>query len=325
MRIFQTLWICRWWNSLHRLVSGVRIHPTACLLGNIQRIRLEPAVKIGAHCILDVGSVGAVFLDRRVWISKDVEIETTTKVNIGEGTTIQRRCTINGTTRLGANCILAPNVFVSSGTHPFRFIPHLSIREQERQIVHSAADFANLDRPVWIQDDCWLGANVVVCPGVTIGKGSVIGANSVVTRDVSPYTVVAGVPAKPIGQRMPWLPKQSIDADNVADHPFVLSGSLIKLASDNSSLIEISRHTPLLVALSENKMGRDLVLHWISTTPVQFVVAGHLFELPEGGGQFNLSSDLLTIKESVAYCMITLSDSVEQSTLRFKRIAFETE
>jgi len=294
-------------------------------LGNIQRIRLEPAVKIGANCILDVGNAGAVFLDRRVWISKDVEIETTTKVNIGEGTTIQRRCTINGTTRLGANCILAPNVFVSSGTHPFRFIPHLSIREQERKIVHSASDFANLDRPVWIQDDCWLGANVVVCPGVTIGKGSVIGANSVVTRDVTPYTVVAGVPAKPVGQRMQWLPRQSIDADNAADHPFVLSGSLIKLATDNSSFIEINRHTPLFVALSENKMGRDLVLHWVSTAPVQFVVAGHLFDLPEGGGQFNLSSDLLTIKDSVAYCMITLTDSDEQSTLRFKRITFETE
>jgi len=51
---------------------------------------------------------------------------------------------------------------------------------------------------VIIQHDVWIGACVVILPGVTIGKYSVIGAGSVVTKDVPPFTVVAGVPAKPI-------------------------------------------------------------------------------------------------------------------------------
>ncbi|MCY0870579.1 MAG: DapH/DapD/GlmU-related protein [Firmicutes bacterium] len=52
-----------------------------------------------------------------------------------------------------------------------------------------------------IEDDCWLGARTVVLDGVTIGRGCVIGAGSVVTKDVGPMSIVVGVPAKPIGRR----------------------------------------------------------------------------------------------------------------------------
>ncbi|MFZ5446240.1 MAG: acyltransferase [Myxococcota bacterium] len=51
-------------------------------------------------------------------------------------------------------------------------------------------------RPVVLEDDVWIGAKAVVMPGVTIGRASVVGAGSVVTHDVPPFTVVAGVPAK---------------------------------------------------------------------------------------------------------------------------------
>lgn len=54
------------------------------------------------------------------------------------------------------------------------------------------------DRFVTIEANVWLGDGVVVCPGVTIGEGSIVGANAVVTADVPPYTLVAGVPARPI-------------------------------------------------------------------------------------------------------------------------------
>ena len=50
--------------------------------------------------------------------------------------------------------------------------------------------------PVTIKKNAWIGANVTICPGVEIGEGAVIGAGAVVTKDVEPYTVVAGVPAK---------------------------------------------------------------------------------------------------------------------------------
>lgn len=55
--------------------------------------------------------------------------------------------------------------------------------------------------PIIIQDDVWLGANVVILPGVTIGQGAVVGAGSIVTKDVEPYAIVVGNPAKPIRKR----------------------------------------------------------------------------------------------------------------------------
>ena len=55
--------------------------------------------------------------------------------------------------------------------------------------------------PVTIEHHAWLASRVTVLPGVTIGKGAVVSAGSVVTKDVSPLTIVAGVPAKVIGHR----------------------------------------------------------------------------------------------------------------------------
>nr|WP_231134366.1 DapH/DapD/GlmU-related protein [Motilibacter deserti] len=57
------------------------------------------------------------------------------------------------------------------------------------------------DRPVVIEDDVWIGANVVILPGRTISTGSIVGAGSVVTKDVPPRTVVAGNPAVVVKNR----------------------------------------------------------------------------------------------------------------------------
>jgi len=56
---------------------------------------------------------------------------------------------------------------------------------------------------VVIEDDCWIAANSIILAGVTIGKGSVVAAGSVVTTDVPPYSVVGGVPACIIKKRLP--------------------------------------------------------------------------------------------------------------------------
>lgn len=80
-------------------------------------------------------------------------------------------------------------------------------------VVHSNPHFARTDpyvptkhARIVIERDAWLGTGVVVLPGVTIGEGSVVGANSVVTKDVPPYTIVAGVPARFIREvSVPWI------------------------------------------------------------------------------------------------------------------------
>ena len=56
--------------------------------------------------------------------------------------------------------------------------------------------------PVRLEKECFLGANSIVLPGVTIGQGAVVGANSVVTKSVEPWTIVNGNPAKKVGRRL---------------------------------------------------------------------------------------------------------------------------
>jgi acetyltransferase-like isoleucine patch superfamily enzyme len=62
--------------------------------------------------------------------------------------------------------------------------------------VQSRRDNVEYGRPVVIGDDCWIGGNVVILPGVTIGRGVTVGAMSVVTKDVPDFCVVMGAPAK---------------------------------------------------------------------------------------------------------------------------------
>src|SRR5439155_22180362 len=61
--------------------------------------------------------------------------------------------------------------------------------------------FPEVLAPVTIADYVWVGSRAMIQPGVTVGEGAVVAAGSVVTRNVDPYTVVAGVPARPIGTR----------------------------------------------------------------------------------------------------------------------------
>ncbi|KAJ3017257.1 Maltose acetyltransferase [Thoreauomyces humboldtii] len=90
---------------------------------------------------------------------------------------------------IGSNVLFGPNVSLFSARHPL----DPAIRR----------DWGPEDgRPIRIGDDVWVGGNVTILPGVTVGNGSTVGAGSVVTKDVEPYTVVAGNPAKLI-KRLP--------------------------------------------------------------------------------------------------------------------------
>ncbi|HRL51154.1 MAG TPA: sugar O-acetyltransferase [Enterococcus aquimarinus] len=83
---------------------------------------------------------------------------------------------------IGDHVMIAPNVVIATGTHPI----HPELRRKEAQF--------NL--PVHIQDNVWLGAGCLVMPGVTIGENSVIGAGSVVTKDIPANVVAVGNPCR---------------------------------------------------------------------------------------------------------------------------------
>ncbi|HEY8048673.1 MAG TPA: acyltransferase [Ramlibacter sp.] len=268
MRHWQSSPPGRWLAALLAALRGARVHPSAALVGPRTQIHLARGARVGARCVLRADGPGQITLGDGAWLARDVEIETETHVRIGARTTVQRRCSINGTTRLGADCILAPDVFVSSGTHPFRAIPHLPIREQERRL---AASGTSVDEPVWIQDDCWIGTHVAIAPGLTIGKGSVVGANSVVTKDVPPYSVVAGAPARVIGRRLEWAPPRQVDMQAETDAPYVLC------ASD-----------PLLVALQTPIGDQRVRVRYECPAPTRVTANGTQVELAAGGGEFSV-------------------------------------
>ena len=99
---------------------------------------------------------------------------------------INYNCVILDTSpvHIGAGAFIAPGVCLSCAGH--------SIDGEQRSTGISTS------KPITLEDDVWLGANVVVCGGVTIGKGSVIGAGSVVTRDIPADVVAAGTPCRPL-------------------------------------------------------------------------------------------------------------------------------
>ena len=96
---------------------------------------------------------------------------------------------------IGNHNNFGPNVTIVTPMHPM-------LGEERRGMVCSdgVERFLCYAKPVKIGNDCWFGANVVVCPGVTIGDNCVIGAGSVVTRDIPSNSFAAGVPAKVIRQ-----------------------------------------------------------------------------------------------------------------------------
>lgn len=107
--------------------------------------------------------------------------------SIGEETFLNQNCVIDTETSLvdiGRYCLIGFNVSFVNITH------NLETNEEGRR------PYIESDKPMVIADYVWIGANAVIMPGVTIGEGAVVGAGAVVTKDVPPYTVVAGVPAK---------------------------------------------------------------------------------------------------------------------------------
>ncbi len=109
-------------------------------------------------------------------------------VMIGDHTRIGLHNTIIGPVKIGSHVNLAQGITVTALNHNFD--------DTEKRIDEQGVS----TKPVTIEDDVWVGANAVILPGVTIGNHCVVAAGAVVTKDVPPHSLVAGVPAKVIKQ-----------------------------------------------------------------------------------------------------------------------------
>lgn len=94
---------------------------------------------------------------------------------------------------IGNHVMFGPGVNIHGGSH--------KINEIGRLLKHSSEKQIGDDGIVIIEDDCWIGANAIILSNVTISKGTVIGAGSIVTKDIPPYTIYTGVPNQKIRER----------------------------------------------------------------------------------------------------------------------------
>jgi acetyltransferase-like isoleucine patch superfamily enzyme len=141
--------------------------------GNVLEALREGRLEIAPH----------VLLEPHVWITAP----DAARVRIGTGTFLNIGVMVASLelVEIGAHCMLANGCFVSDSSHRFDD-PVLPVTWQGFTSKGSTR----------IGDNVWCGANVVVTSGVTIGERSVIGANSVVTADIPPFSVAAGTPAR---------------------------------------------------------------------------------------------------------------------------------
>lgn len=177
-----------------KLGSPVFIRPGAqfvgagCIeVGN--RVSIQQGVRVDSK-----GKSNRIFLADWVHLDRGVDIRATgdnCQIEIGEHTAVNPYTCIHGpgSITIGKDCLIASHVGIYANNHIFAD-PNRKIREQGLTC-----------RGIVIGDDCWLGTGVKVVDGVTIGQGSVIGAGAVVTKDIPPYSIAVGVPAKVIGQR----------------------------------------------------------------------------------------------------------------------------
>ncbi len=152
-------------------------------------------------------------------IEEDVVLENTT---LGAYTQLQAHSVLNNVTigdftycagynqidyaRIGKFCSIASFVRINPGNHPtYTRVAqhHFTYRSELFGLGSNDTDFFawRESRLVTIGNDVWIGHNASIMPGVTIGNGAVIGTGSVVTKDVAPYSIAAGVPAKTITMR----------------------------------------------------------------------------------------------------------------------------
>ena len=149
---------------------------------------LSKRVIFGSHVNLE----GLVQLSNRIVLDDNVEVRNLTKeiLIIESNVSINRNTVIRGKVHIGKDCAIAPNCMIIGTNHRFNDIK-INIKEQ-----------GNITKGIDIESNVWIGANSVVLDGVRIGTGSVIGAGSVVTKDIPPYSIAVGNPCKVIKSRL---------------------------------------------------------------------------------------------------------------------------
>jgi len=166
-------------------------------------VHISPFSYVSADCAFE----GEAYIDRFCVIHQS---------KIGKYSYIGNRSNISYC-QIGRYCSIASDVKIGLGIHPIYFVSTSPIFYSNKNVFRKKWTLENQEvteyRQVIIGHDVWVGANAIIMGGVRIGNGAIIGAGAVVTKDVPPYSIVAGVPAKIIKYRFsPDIIKKIIES-----------------------------------------------------------------------------------------------------------------
>ena len=160
------------------------------------RLRLvESAPELSIQTNVSITCPGNISIGRKCYLAQDCKLYATPESTICIGANFSANANVmlsargKGYITIGNNVLIGPNVVLRSNNHVFDRIDAL-INDQ-----------GMTEGAITIGNDVWIASNAVVLQNVVIADGAVVAAGAVVTKDVPPYTVVGGVPARPIGTR----------------------------------------------------------------------------------------------------------------------------
>lgn len=181
-----------------RVILGPMVRPLARFVRALKDLRIRAQfASVGSRVVffgrpkviggdrIEIGDDCRIMADAYFWATPRGRIRLGARSYVGEYVHIVSHASVE----IGSDVLIAPFCYLQDTDHGFGALDR-PIRDQPSQAS-----------PIVIEDDVWLGAHTVVTRGVRIGRGAVIGANSVVTHDIAPNVVAAGCPARPIRTR----------------------------------------------------------------------------------------------------------------------------
>lgn len=273
------------------------------------------ALNNGVSLINGVGPRSRLLLDRGAYVDGDCEIDiSTSEIHIGEGTYIHKGACIYGQVSIGEWCLISKRFFASSGSHDMRGCAYIRYNDSVAGVKQP--------NPIVIDDDVWIGCGVFVKAGVSIGKGAVVGAGAVVTRDVAPYEIVGGVPARRLGSRIDFNPPSELIAEEPLHLPYFYSGFRQRYSDRAVDGYELTRQQTRL-APPKGWLPREVRLLGVSSSSVRAATKSHTGSAL-GHGEFDLSlrardSDLENIAAGGRALVINWSN---EESVRLRRVIF---
>jgi acetyltransferase-like isoleucine patch superfamily enzyme len=157
----------------------------------IERAHKDKNLKLGLNVVLDNCTFGV-----HNYLNSNVSLKNS---SIGDHSYINANSTVSNCS-IGKFCSIGMNVMIGLGKHPTSFVsthPSFYSNNKEFQTFADRMYYQEYEKTE-IGNDVWIGGNAMIMSGLKIGNGSVIAAGSIVTKDVMPYSIVGGVPAKHI-------------------------------------------------------------------------------------------------------------------------------